>query len=52
MSGCLPEHEVPDWQGNNAEKGRDKVMFWGLEAIFLNIRYEVPELVHKAASHP
>jgi hypothetical protein len=51
MSGCPPEHEVPGWQENNAEKGRDKAMFWGPEAIFLNVGNEVPELVHKEASH-
>jgi hypothetical protein len=51
VSGCPPEHKVPDWQENNAEEGRDKAMFWGPEAIFLDVGNEVPELVHKEASH-
>jgi hypothetical protein len=48
---CPPEHEVPDWQENNAEKGGDEAMFWGLEAIFLNIGNEIPELVYKEADY-
>jgi hypothetical protein len=43
------KHKVSYWQKNNAKKCGHETMFWGSEAVFLDVWDEVFELVYEEA---